>query len=423
MRIRMDLEKETEPQEAIEKNETAGIETAVEKEVLTNIKKTLRFQDREIILLGTAHVSKESCEQVVAAIAEENPDCIAIELDEERLASMKNPNSWKNLDIVKVLKENKGFVLLANLVLSSFQKRLGANVGVKPGDEMRAALEEAEKKGIATVMVDRPIQITLKRAWATNSFWGKMKLLSALIASAFETETISAEEIEKLKNSNEMDAMMNELAEYLPSVKKVLIDERDEYLAKKIWTSKGEKILAVLGAGHLPGVERQLEKLSKGEQTRIRVQSQKFPAGIGGKIAGYIFPALIVGLIVAGFTGGAISSLEMLLRWLLWNGSLAALGTLLALGHPLAILVGFFAAPIATLNPVLGVGLFTGLTQAWIRKPKVEDMETLQEDLSSIKKIYKNRILRVLLVFILSSVGGVIGNFIAVPALFTSLIN
>ncbi|HOQ92735.1 MAG TPA: TraB/GumN family protein [Treponemataceae bacterium] len=422
----MDLEKETEQQEAIEKKtETDGIETAVEKKVLVNTKKTLRFQDREIILLGTAHVSKESCEQVAEAIAEENPDCIAIELDEERLASMKNPNSWKNLDIVKVLKENKGFVLLANLVLSSFQKRLGANVGVKPGDEMRAALEEAEKKGIATVMVDRPIQITLKRAWATNSFWGKMKLLSALIASAFETETISAEEIEKLKNSNEMDAMMNELAEYLPSVKKVLIDERDEYLAKKIWTSKGEKILAVLGAGHLPGVERQLEKLSKGETNSDTSAISEIPAaGIGGKIAGYIFPALIVGLIVAGFfTGGAISSLEMLLRWLLWNGSLAALGTLLALGHPLAILVGFFGAPIATLNPVLGVGLFTGLTQAWIRKPKVEDMETLQEDLSSIKKIYKNRILRVLLVFILSSVGGVIGNFIAVPALFTSLIN
>ena len=143
----------------------------------------------------------------------------------------------------------------------------------------------------------------------------------------------------------------------------------------------------------------------------------------GGKIAGWIFPALIVGLIVAGFfTGGAVSSLDMLLRWLLWNGSLAALGTILALGHPLAVLAGFVGAPIATLNPVLGVGLFTGLVQATMKKPKVEDMETLQSDVSSIKKIYKNRILRVLLVFFLSSIGAVIGNFIAVPALFSTLV-
>ena len=410
---------DTETQTKLEEKENTG---NLER---TNTKKVLRFGNKQIVLIGTAHVSKESCEQVVQEIGEEKPDCIAIELDEERLASMKNPDSWKNLDIVKVLKENKGFVLMANLVLSSFQKRLGAQVGVKPGDEMRAALEEAEKQNIPTVMVDRPIQTTLKRAWASNSFWGKIKLLSALIASVFETDTISAEEIEKLKNSNEMDAMMAELAEYLPSVKKVLIDERDEFLANKIWESKGEKVLAVLGAGHLPGVERQLEKLAKNEASSDTSEISKIPApGIGGKIAGFVFPALIVGLIVAGFfTGGAISSLEMLVRWLLWNGSLAALGTLLALGHPLAILVGFFGAPIATLNPVLGVGLFTGLTQAWARKPKVEDMENLQEDMTSLKKIYRNRILRVLLVFILSSIGGVIGNFIAVPALFTSLIN
>lgn len=397
----------------------------LENTLTNNTKKVLHFAGREIILIGTAHVSKESCEQVIAEIDAELPDCIAIELDEERLASMKNPDSWKNLDIVKVLKENKGFVLMANLVLSSFQKRLGSQVGVKPGDEMRAALNEAEKRNIPTAMVDRPIQTTLKRAWATNSFLGKIKLLAALIASAFETETISPEEIEKLKNSNEMDAMMSELSEYLPKVKKVLIDERDEYLANKIWETSGKKTLAVLGAGHLPGVERQLERLSKNEVSSDTSEISKIPEpGIGGKIAGFVFPALIVGLIVAGFfTGGAISSLEMLIRWLLWNGSLAALGTILALGHPLSILVGFFGAPIATLNPVLGVGLFTGLTQATVRKPKVEDMENLQDDMSSLKKIYKNRILRVLLVFILSSVGGVIGNFIAVPALFTSLLN
>jgi len=386
--------------------------------------KRITFGDREIILIGTAHVSQESIDQVIKAIDSEHPDCVAIELDNERLASMKSPDSWKNLDIVKVLKEKKGFILMANLVLSSFQKRMGSDVGVKPGEEMKAAVKAAEDKGIPSVMVDRPIQTTLRRAWAMNSLWGKCKLLAVLLSSAFETESISKEEIENLKNTNEMDSMMSELANYLPAVKKVLIDERDQYLASHIWEAEGKKILAVLGAGHLPGVEKHIERLASGQvSTDTSEISQVPPPGIGGKIAGWIFPAVIVALITAGFfTGGAVSSLDMLLRWLLWNGSLAALGAALALGHPLAVLAGFVGAPIATLNPVLGVGLFTGLVQAALRKPKVEDMENLHSDVSSLKTIYKNRILRVLLVFFLSSIGGVIGNFIAVTALFSALV-
>jgi len=380
--------------------------------------------DREFILIGTAHVSQESIDQVTAAIETEKPDCVAIELDNERLASMNNPESWRNLDIVKVLKEKKGFMLFANLILSSFQKRMGADVGVKPGEEMKAAIKAAEERGIRSVMVDRPIQTTLRRAWALNSFWGKCKLLAALVSSAFETESVSKEEIENLKNSNEMDSMMSELSNYLPAVKKVLIDERDQYLASHIWDAQGKKIIAVLGAGHLPGVEKHMALLAGGQtSTDTSEISQVPPPGAGSKIAGWIFPAVIVALIAAGFfTGGAVSSLNMLLRWLLWNGSLAALGALIALGHPLAILTGFVGAPVATLNPLLGVGLFTGLVQAAVKKPKVEDMENIQTDISSLKGIYKNRILRVLLVFFLSSIGGVIGNFIAVPALFTSLV-
>ncbi len=391
---------------------------------MAQTEKRIIFGDREFILVGTAHVSQESVDQVIEAIEREEPDCVAIELDNERLASMKNPDAWTNLDIVKVLKERKGFMLMANLVLSSFQKRMGSSVGVKPGDEMKAAIKAAEDKGIATVMVDRPIQTTLRRAWAMNNFWGKCKLLAVLISSAFEKESVSKEEIENLKNSNEMDSMMKELAEYLPTVKKVLIDERDEYLASHIWDAKGHKVLAVLGAGHLPGVEKHLERLASGEaSTNTSEISHIPPPGIGSKIAGWIFPALIVGLILAGFfTGGAVSSLDMLLRWLLWNGSLAALGACLALAHPLAVLTGFVGAPIATLNPLLGVGLFTGLVQATMRKPKVKDMENIQNDISSLKGMYRNRILRVLLVFFLSSMGGVIGNFIAIPSLFSSLL-
>ena len=387
--------------------------------------KTLHFNDREIILVGTAHISKESMEEVDKTVRDTLPDCVAVELDEQRYESIKSPEAWKNLDIVKVLKEKRGFIMLANLVLGSFQRRMGADVGVKPGDEMRSALTVSEELGIPVAMVDRPIQTTLRRAWAKNSLWGKLKLLSALFAAAFEKEEISAEQIESLKSSNEMDSMMDELAGYLPTVKEVLIDERDRYLAAHIWNCKGKKVLAVLGAGHLPGVEKFLNGIASGEKNCDTADIEEVPAaGAGAKIAGWIFPALLIALIAAGFfTGGVKTSFDMLISWVLWNGSLAALGTLLALGHPLAIITGFVGAPLGTLNPFLAVGLFTGLVQAWVRKPKVEDMEHLIDDASSLKGLYKNRIGRILLVFFLSSLGGSIGNFIAVPALIGSLLH
>lgn len=395
---------------------------------MSQTEKRLVLQGREFILLGTAHISQESIVQVTTSIREEKPDCVAIELDEQRYASMKNPEAWKNLDIVKVLKNGQGFVLMANLILSSFQKRMGADVGVKPGEEMKAAIAVAEELNIPAVMVDRPIQMTLKRAWAKNSLWGKCKLLAVLLSSAFEKSEISAEEIEKLKNESEMDSMMNEIAAYLPAVKAVLIDERDRYLASHIWEAQvngapAKKTVAVLGAGHLPGVVRYLEALAAGTASSDTTDiSQLPPAGVGGKVLGLMFPVLIVGLIVAGFfTGGAKASLDMLVQWILWNGSLAALGTLLAGGHILTIIAGFVGAPLATLNPVVAVGLFTGLVQAWINKPKVEDMERLSDDATSFKGFYKNRILRVLLVFFFSSLGGVIGNFIAVPSLVATI--
>lgn len=395
---------------------------------MSQTEKRLTLQGREFILLGTAHISHESIVQVTTSIRDEAPDCVAIELDEQRYASMKNPEAWKNLDIVKVLKGGQGFVLMANLVLASFQKRMGADVGVKPGEDMKAAITVAEEMNVPAVMVDRPIQMTLKRAWAKNSLWGKCKLLAVLLSSAFEKSEISAEEIERLKNESEMDSMMNEIAEYLPAVKEVLIDERDRYLASRIWDAKvngeaAKKIVAVLGAGHLPGVVRHLEALAAGTVSSDTTEiSQLPPSGIGGKVAGLVFPVLIVGLIVAGFfTGGARASLDMLVQWVLWNGSLAALGALVAGGHILTVLAGFVGAPLATLNPVVGVGLFTGLVQAWVNKPKVEDMERLSDDATSIKGVYKNRILRVLLVFFLSSIGGVIGNFIAVPSLVATI--
>lgn len=391
---------------------------------MSGTKRELTFGDREIVLIGTAHVSPESVAEVDDAIRTYRPDCAAVELDKQRLKSMEDSDSWRSLDVVRVLKSGQGFMLMANLVLSSFQKRMGAHVGVQPGDEMRAAINAARELGIAVELADRPIQITLRRAWARNSLWGKCKLLAALLSSAFDRQEVSADEIENLKNSNEMDSMMNELADYLPSVKTVLIDERDRFLASRIWQCSGRRVVAVLGAGHLPGVEAHLRELASGAESPVTSDIEVIPpAGLGTKLAGWIFPIAIIALLAAGFvTGGAAVSAQMLVRWLLWNGALAALGALLAGGHILTVITGFVGAPIATLNPLLGIGLFTGIVQAWIKKPKVEDMETLMDDISSLRGIYHNRILRVLLVFLLSSVGGAAGNIIAVPALVSSLV-
>ena len=373
----------------------------------------LELGGRKITLVGTAHVSKESVEEVKESIKNIQPDCVAVELDEKRADSIKNPSRYSQLDLVKVLKRKEGFLLLANLILSSYQRRMGLNAGVKPGDEMIAAMNAAQEAGIRCTLVDRPIQITLKRAWGKNTFWGKCKLLSTLLASAFSKEEIEPDEIEKLKERNEMDSMMNELSEYMPVIKQVLIDERDQYLASKIWESEGSNIVAVLGAGHLPGVRAHLEKLGAGtESSNVDEIAQLPKPGIIGKLFAFLIPACIIGLIVAGFIyGGLQAGAQMLTSWFLWNAIPAAVLTAVAFGHPLAILVGFVGAPFTSLCPFVGVGFCTAIVQAVVCKPKVSDMETLQDDVN-FKGFYKNRILRALLVFILSSIGSTIGTFI-----------
>lgn len=380
---------------------------------MSQTQRVLELNGRKITLIGTAHVSAESITEVDQAIRNLNPDCVAVELDEKRADSIQNEQSFSQLDIVKVIKEQKVFLVLANLVLASFQKRMGANTGVKPGDEMLAAIKTAQELNIPTALVDRPIQTTLRRAWGKNSFFGKMSLFASLVASAFSKEEVSAEEIEALKQKNEMDSMMNSLAEEMPVIKEVLIDERDKYLASKIWDASGNNIVAVLGAGHLNGVCAYLEKLSAGSETSdVTEISTVPPKGIAGKIVGILIPLIIAGFIAAGFIyGGTKAGTAMLSSWILWNGIPSAALSLIALAHPVTIIVSFIAAPFTSLCPFIGVGFVSGIVQAWVCKPKVCDMETLSEDVQSLKGFYRNRILRILLVFILASLGSTIGTF------------
>ena len=388
---------------------------------------TITFGKKEIKLIGTAHVSRESCEEVKRIISEERPDMVCVELDEGRYNSITQNDHWEKLDLSKVFKEGKGFLLIANLVLASFQRRLGNELGVKPGEEMKAAIETAAELNIPHSLCDREVHLTLRRAWASCGFWSKMKLLSALLASAFTTEKLNEQEIENLKNRNELDGMMSELAEYLPGVKTTLIDERDRYLASKIWTSvnvsaqqdEAKKIVAVIGAGHMQGIITHLEKLSRDEETADVSKLDVIPSpGFFSKAARFIIPVVLVALLAAGFlTSGADLGFSMMLRWLLWNGSLAAIGAIIALAHPLAIIVSLLGAPITSLSPFIGVGILAGLVQVTFRKPRVSDVQDITNDTTSLKGWYSNRITRALLVFFLSSLGSSIGSFVSVSAI------
>jgi pheromone shutdown-related protein TraB len=383
----------------------------------------LSIGGREIVLLGTAHVSRESVDEVRQVIAEEKPDRVCVELDEGRYTSMSQGSGWKDLNVGKVIRQGKGFLLMANLVLASFQRRLGKDLGVKPGEEMLAAVQASQELNIPFSLCDRNIQITLRRAWSRTSFWGKMKMLAAMLTSVFSDEKLSAEDIEKLKQKDILASMMEELAEYLPAAKQVLIDERDVYLAAKIFEAPGQKLVAVVGAGHLAGIAEHITAMSEGRESTDVSSLDSLPAkSIAGRVLPWTIPAVIVALFALGFirAGWSMSS-EMLLRWLIIHGGLAAVGAALALAHPLTILIALVMAPIGTLNPFGKIGLFTGVAEAILRKPRVVDVENLSEDVASFRGFYRNRVTHILIVFFLSTLGAAIGNMITIPWWLTML--
>jgi pheromone shutdown-related protein TraB len=373
--------------------------------------------------VGTAHVSKTSVENVEAVIRETAPDHLCVEIDASRYSSLKNRGNWENLKINEVLKQRKGFLLLANLALSSFQKRLGADLGVNPGEEMKRGIAVAEELGIPYSFADREIQVTLRRAWAKSGFWGKNKMLASLLASVFTKEKVTPEELERLKEKDVLQGMMEELAEYLPAVKEVLIDERDQYLATMIYRRPEKRVVAVVGAGHIKGIKEWIAALAAGERSSdLKAIEVIPPPSRISKIVPWIVPAAIVGILAAGFfISGWQEAVSMLWKWVLVCGTLSAVGSLLAFAHPITIAASFVAAPITCMNPTIGVGMVTGLLEWYLRKPRVQDFERLSCDIESVRGFYRNRVTHILVVFFLSSVGGSIGTFVGIPYLTTLL--
>lgn len=393
------------------------------EKISDTIHKIIFKNNSELLLIGTAHISKESVNEVSDYIEEYKPDRVCIELDKTRFKNKKDNDSWSSTTITKVLKEGKGFLLLANMALASFQKRMGEQTGSKPGEEILGAAKIAQEKGIPFSFCDREIQTTFKRAWRKSNFWNKCKLLATLISAAFSKEEISKEELEELKKSDVLETMLAEMAKELPTIKKVLIDERDQFLATSMYVAKGEKKLGVIGAGHTKGILKNLELLDEEKlDTDLSEIKNLPPAGKIGKIFKYLIPSIIIGLIIYGFVqSGWTQGVKMFGYWVGVNALFTCIGAIASLAHPLNILISMIAAPFTSLNPTIGVGIVSGLLEIKLKKPSVKDFENMSDDALSFKGWYKNRALHSLIVFFFCSIGSAIGTFIGFPILLKIL--
>lgn len=365
------------------------------------------LDEKEIILIGTAHVSRHSAEQVKEVIDFEKPDSVCIELDEQRYQSVMAGNQWQEMDIFKVIKEKKATLLLMNLAISSFQNRLAKQFGIKPGAEMIQGIESAKEINAKLVLADRNIQITFSRIWGKIGFKGKAMLLLSIFAGIFSREDISEEELEKMKSQDMIDSMLQEFTESFPRLKEPLIDERDQYLAQKIKHAPGKKVVAVLGAAHVPGIKKEINK-----EHDLKRLSKIPPKSNIPKYIGWAIPVLILSIIAYTFYSNFSAGIEQSVSWILWNGSFSALGAAIAFGHPLTIITAFVAAPITSLNPLIAAGIVAGIVQAYIRKPNVRDFENVAEDVFSVKGFWRNKVTRILLIVLLTNLGSTLGTIV-----------
>jgi len=384
----------------------------------------ITIEGKEVLLLGTAHVSQESIDLVEKTIGGENPDIVAVELCKKRHHSLAEEKKWSETEINKVIREGNIYLFLMQLLLTNFQRKIGEGLGIRAGSEMIKAMELAEKKGIEVALIDRDINATLKRAFGRMSLKEKSKIFLDLIYGALEEEEINEELIEKLKEKDIITELMEDLGREIPSAKEVLVDERDRYIANKILNLDARKVLAVVGAGHIEGIKNILQSNSK-SRTELNNEMKKLeeipPKKSRIKFIAYLSPVIFIAIVGYGFySHGASLTLEMLWRWFLINGTLSAIGVILALGHPLSAVTAFLAAPFTSLNPTIAAGWFAGVTEVWMRKPRVKDFEGLLK-LNSISDYWRNGVTRILLVIAFANIGSSIGTFIALPYLATLL--
>jgi pheromone shutdown-related protein TraB len=367
--------------------------------------KTYEFDARLIVLVGTAHVSQASVQEVTDALEQYSANAVAVELDEDRYKALTEAQTYRELDIVKIIKQNKVASLLAQMFLASFQQKVAKQLNQTLGEDMKTAMDFAHNHQIELLRIDRSVQTTLLRIWHSLSFFDKVKLGSELLASLFETK-ISTEQIEALKQEDLLESALADVGKLFPNIRHILIDERDRLMAHRLRSKNVDVIVAVVGAAHVPGILKYLEAPATIEGLLDVPKAKK------ASYWTWLFPAFLIGITLLSMAQAPNLALNTLLRFILINGSLAALGTLLAFGHPLSALSAFVMAPVGLLSPVLATGFFAGICEAYLRKPRVEDFMNLNQDLSTVKGYWRNRVARILLIVMFANIFASLGSIV-----------
>lgn len=375
----------------------------------------IRVGGASICLLGTAHVSRASRDAVAHEISRGDYDCIAVELCMNRAKALIDPDALARMDLVQVIREGKASLIAATLALGAFQQRLASQFGIEPGAEMRAAIEGARARSLPLMAIDRDIGVTMRRIYRGVSWWRRSYLFSGLLASALTTEQIAEEDVERLKDRDLLEATFAEFAREADEIYLPLIVERDRYMAARLLQLVGaghRRILAVIGAGHLSGLSEVLGgPMVEPQEEMARLEEVPPPSALW-RILPWLLAIFIVGGIGIGFARNPEIGWRMVSEWVVLTGGLSALGAFCAGGHPLTVVTAFLGAPFTTLHPAIGIGMFTALSEAFIRRPTVGDFSRLRSDTAHWRGWWRNRVARTLLVFLLSGFGASLGTYI-----------
>ena len=379
----------------------------------------LTVEGKTIILVGTVHVSRESAALVRAVIEETRPDAVCVELDARRYDALSRQQRWESFNLKEVIRKKQLSTLLANVLLASWQKRLGDQLGILPGMEMLEAVTVAERLAIPVVLCDRDVRVTMRRAWRSTPFLQKSLLASSLLVSVFDTTPVTEASLRDLKKQDVLSEMIRELGETVPTLKAVLIDERDRYLAEKTLRAEGRTVVSVVGAGHVEGMQSILLGERHGTLDALDVIPPVSPVW---KWVGWCIPVMILGSIaLIGYQKGAAAAGDSAVFWIVANGVPSGVGALLAWAHPLTIVAAVAGAPFTSLTPVLGVGYVTAFVQAWMQPPLVREFQTVAEDIVIPRRWWQNRLLRVFLAFLLPTIGSVIGTWVGGTRIVSNL--
>lgn len=381
----------------------------------------LRIGDTHLTLLGTAHVSRASADKVRELLEQEDYDAVAVELCPSRYQALLDPDALARMDLFAVIRQGRVAMVVASLALAAYQQRLADQFGIEPGAEQRMAIAQARERGLPVLLVDREIGVTLKRVAANLSWWKRLELFSGLVLTLVSHDEVPEAEIERLKEGDVLETTFAEFARNRQDLFLPLIDERDRYMAarlrEEIERESHGRVLAVLGAGHLKGVSRYLEAGEPGPGSDARGEIEALELLPGPSPWPKLISWFILALILAGFAFGFAQSPQegwsIVWDWVLITGTLSAIGTLLAGGHPLTVLTAFVAAPLTTLNPAIGAGMVTGPVELYLRKPNLGDFGRLRQDAAQFRGWWRNGVLRVLQVFLLSNLGAAIGTYVA----------